>query len=202
MEIPEREAMARAIVDGNSYMTLGTADVTGYRGRRRCGMRRLRTASSSGSRSRVPGTPGTSPCDPRSPSSSSTPPCRSALGRPRTWRLARRRSRPRATSTEAWPCSRRGRSPREDVSGRRATSGRLPAPPLPRPGVRAVRAVRAGRTAAVQPGVAAGRVHRRPDRCRGARVPACARRSRTSDGAPSESPRNRRVLQRWATAGL
>ena len=29
MEIPEREAMARAIVDGNSYMTLGTADADG-----------------------------------------------------------------------------------------------------------------------------------------------------------------------------
>jgi Pyridoxamine 5'-phosphate oxidase len=29
MEIREREAMARAIVDGNSYMTLGTADADG-----------------------------------------------------------------------------------------------------------------------------------------------------------------------------
>jgi hypothetical protein len=29
MEIPEREAMARAIVDGNCYMTLGTADADG-----------------------------------------------------------------------------------------------------------------------------------------------------------------------------
>jgi hypothetical protein len=29
MQIPEREAMARAIVDGNSYMTLGTADADG-----------------------------------------------------------------------------------------------------------------------------------------------------------------------------
>jgi Pyridoxamine 5'-phosphate oxidase len=29
MEVPEREAMARAIVDGNNYMTLGTADVDG-----------------------------------------------------------------------------------------------------------------------------------------------------------------------------
>jgi len=29
MDIAEREAMARAIVDGNSYMTLGTADAAG-----------------------------------------------------------------------------------------------------------------------------------------------------------------------------
>jgi hypothetical protein len=29
MEMPERETMARAIVDGNSYMTLGTADADG-----------------------------------------------------------------------------------------------------------------------------------------------------------------------------
>jgi hypothetical protein len=29
MEIPEREAMAKRIVDGNSYMTLGTADADG-----------------------------------------------------------------------------------------------------------------------------------------------------------------------------
>jgi nitroimidazol reductase NimA-like FMN-containing flavoprotein (pyridoxamine 5'-phosphate oxidase superfamily) len=29
MDIAEREAMARAIVDGNSYMTLGTADADG-----------------------------------------------------------------------------------------------------------------------------------------------------------------------------
>jgi hypothetical protein len=29
MKVSEREAMARAIVDGNSYMTLGTADVAG-----------------------------------------------------------------------------------------------------------------------------------------------------------------------------
>jgi Pyridoxamine 5'-phosphate oxidase len=29
MEMPERETMARAIVDGNSYMTLGTADGDG-----------------------------------------------------------------------------------------------------------------------------------------------------------------------------
>ena len=29
MDIAEREAMARAIVDGNSYMTLGTADAEG-----------------------------------------------------------------------------------------------------------------------------------------------------------------------------
>src|SRR5262249_46597668 len=31
MEIPEREALARVIVDGNSYMTLGTADPHGRR---------------------------------------------------------------------------------------------------------------------------------------------------------------------------
>src|SRR5262249_24582240 len=29
MEIPQREAMARAIIDGNSYLTLGTADAEG-----------------------------------------------------------------------------------------------------------------------------------------------------------------------------
>jgi Pyridoxamine 5'-phosphate oxidase len=29
MDMPERETMARAIVDGNSYMTLGTADAEG-----------------------------------------------------------------------------------------------------------------------------------------------------------------------------
>jgi nitroimidazol reductase NimA-like FMN-containing flavoprotein (pyridoxamine 5'-phosphate oxidase superfamily) len=29
MDVPERESMAKAIVDGNSYMTLGTADADG-----------------------------------------------------------------------------------------------------------------------------------------------------------------------------
>jgi Pyridoxamine 5'-phosphate oxidase len=29
MDVPEREAMAKAIVDGNTYMTLGTADTEG-----------------------------------------------------------------------------------------------------------------------------------------------------------------------------